>query len=132
MARPDDLAGGANIYVYADQQLRIAYREADLLTPGEIVLQAGGASPDAPLRIDDLRVTHPLPASSHFETAMWPQSWERDAAGQAEVAQQAEGGYLEASKTELAPLTGALDDFMMACRYWPRAGGFRLYAREGR
>lgn len=122
---------GAHIFVYLDRQLRIAYREADLLTPGAVLLQAHNASAATPLRIDDVRIQRPASASQHFEAEVWPSGWARDAAGRAEVASSRDNRYLDAGGTELMPATNALRDFVMSCRFWSHQGGFRLYAREG-
>ena len=129
---------GPRIYVYLDYRLRIAYHDADLLAPGAVLLQARNARPDAPLRLDDVRIQRPALASTHFEAGALPAGWALSAAGSAEVRQEEGGGYLDASGGALALQAGApgaarsdLGDFTLLCRFWPHAGGFRLYAREG-
>jgi hypothetical protein len=122
---------GANIYIYLDRRLGIAFRQADLLEPGAILLQAHSASSEAPLRLDDLRVQRPGQASQHFDGREWPGGWERTPAGSADLKSAGANRYMDAGKGELLPLTGDLDDFVMACRFWSREEGFRIYVREG-
>ncbi|MBN1284952.1 MAG: protein kinase [Anaerolineae bacterium] len=123
---------GMNIYIYLDEQLGIAFNEADLLLPGDIVLQAYHARPDAPLVVDDLRIAPPHAASQHFSAVVWPAAWERSSSEAAALRQHDDNRYmLVTGAGDLAPKDAVFDDFALNCRFWSQEGGFRLYAREG-
>ncbi len=125
-------ADDSRIFIYLEDRLIMQVRDGDTPLPGgQIMFQTLSPSPSYSVRFDNIKVQRPAPASQHFEGASFPATWTRSNLTDAGIGDDGNGNhYIEQTNGTVSPNTGALTDFLVACRISSVQGGFDLRMRE--
>ncbi|MCZ7544186.1 MAG: hypothetical protein M5R40_11925 [Anaerolineae bacterium] len=121
-------ARNRSIAVYIDKHPGIVWNQAELAQITRIAFQ--GEGPNG-WQLDDLHILSPEPASTAFEGPQWPETWQRSAAGSADLfREQGKDNHAALLRAGSVTLDTLVDNVVFSCRYQVRAGGFMLRLRD--
>ncbi|MFZ4813108.1 MAG: protein kinase domain-containing protein [Phototrophicaceae bacterium] len=124
-------AEGSRIFIYVNDVLVMT--ADDLITPvgaGQMLFQVNSST--RPVRFDDILIQRPEPASDHFESASFPNTWRTSDTVASTIQRESSGNqYLNMNRAvTVNPISQPLQDTRFTYRSYIQEGGYQLFLRE--